>query len=120
MGFIADMADLVIPISTSSSNWVEGFDDAESVSIYAPSQLTGTITILASPDRPPDVGGVATASKTSATMQSGGTDITIAAGKMCTITDITFRALSLASTGTESAKRTFKVVKQVYPTASGD
>ena len=119
MGFIADMQSAVIASGQTDSNWVEGFDDAEAVSIWSPAALTGTITILASPDRPPDVGGAATASKTSGTMQSGGSDITITTSKMLTFTDITFRALRIHSSSAEGADRTFKITKQIYPTSAG-
>lgn len=117
MGFIAKMADCVISSGGTTGSQVEGFDDAEAVSIWAPGTLTGTITIQASPDVPEDVGGPTAANATWGTMQSGGTDITIAASKVLTITDITFRRLRMISGSAEGADRTFKITKQVYPAA---
>lgn len=117
MGFIAAMASSVISSGQQTGSQVEGFDDAESVSIWAPAALTGTITIQASPDIPEDCGGPTAANATWATMQSGGADITIAASKMLTFTDISFRRLRMVSGSAEGADRTFKIVKQVYPAA---
>lgn len=115
MPFIADLANCVITSGQTNGSAVEGFEDAEAVSIWAPASLTGTITIQVSPDRPPDVGGVAAASKTWATLQSGGSDVTLGASKMLTLTDITFRALRMVSGSAEGGDRTFKITKQIYP-----
>jgi len=117
MGFIATMPASVITNGTTTGSQVEGFDDAESVSIWAPSALTGAITLQASPDVPEDAGGPTAANATWGTMQSGGADITIAANKMLTLTDITFRRLRMISGSSEGADRTFKITKQVYPAA---
>lgn len=119
MPFIADLKSCVITSGQTDGSAVEGFEDAEAVSIWAPGSLTGTITIQVSPDRPPDAGGVAAASKTWGTLQSGGADITIGASKVLTLTDITFRALRMISGSAEGGDRTFKITKQIYPTSRG-
>jgi len=115
-GFVADLPNLVIASGQTNSNAISGAEDAEALTFYAPSALTGTITLQVAKERAVSEGGTA-ASVTWHTKQSGGADITIPAGKSITITDIGFRQFRLVSGSAEGAERTFKVTKQVYPRA---
>lgn len=77
-------------------------DDAHSVTIVAPSTLTGTVTIRGSID-----GGT-----TYADIGSGGSDVTIGAGNSVTISPCPFNAIKVTSGSAEGAERTFTVAKE--------
>ena len=81
---------------------MQAFDDMESVTITAPAALTGTITIQV------DIN----ASGTYGTLQSGGSDITIAASKTLVIIDAAFKNMRIHSSSAEGAARQFIVVKK--------
>lgn len=115
MGFIADLASLTIVSGQTTGTAIGGLDDSEAFTIYAPASLTGNITMQVSPDRQVSEGGPASAAWS--TLQSGGVDITLTAGKALTITDVAIRQLRLVSDVAEGADRTFRITKQVYPTA---
>lgn len=117
MPFIADMKSLTIASGQTNGTAIGGFDDAEALVIYAPATLTGTITLQVAPEREASEGGTSTA-QSWATMQSGGVDITLPAGKALTLTDIAFRQLRLVSGSAEGGDRAFRVTKQIYQTAS--
>jgi len=122
MPMVVDLKNFLIGNGTTTSNAIGGFEDAEALVIYAPAALTGTVTLQVAPDREAserDQSGAAAAAIVWATMQSGGSDITIPAGKALTLTDIGFRQMRLVSGSAEGADRTFKVSKQVYPTSRG-
>lgn len=76
-------------------------DDATSVTVQAPSSLTGTVTLKASTD-----GGT-----TYSDLGSGGSDVTIGAGNAVTITQVNFNALKVTSGSAEAGTRTFRVSK---------
>lgn len=111
-GFMVNLADAVILNGETESNAVHGCDDAEALTVIAPVTVSGTITIQVSSDPPSSDGG--TTSPTFRTLQSGGSDITLPAGKGLTITDISFRQLKMVSSTGEGAARTFKISKQFY------
>lgn len=94
--------DLVIPISTQPSNAVDidKFSMCRGFSIQSPAAVSGTITIEGSMD-----GG-----SNFAAIQSGGVDITIAAGKIIVIDFMAWDKLRVISNngGGEAAERTFK------------
>lgn len=122
MPMIADLPNILIASGTTTSAAIGGFDDAEALVIYAPAALTGTVTLQVAPDRQAserDQSLAAAPAVVWSTMQSGGSDITIPAGKALTLTDIGFRQMRLVSGSSEGADRTFKVSKQVYPTSRG-
>lgn len=93
---------------TATSNCISGFEDADVVTLFAPSTLSNThhIQINATVD-------AATTSAGWATLTSGGSLVTIAAGTAVTITDVAFGSLRVSSLGTETTTRTFTVVKQI-------
>ena len=84
--------------STAISKYL---DDAKTVSVWAPAAVTGTITLQVSFD-----GGT-----TYADLTSGGSDVTLAAANMVTITDPGFNALRVSSGSTETDTRTWTVAK---------
>ncbi len=99
----ANLPNLVIASgSTDSTTAITAYlDDAKSLTIQAPSTLTGTVTLKASTD-----GGT-----TYSDLGSGGSDVTIAAGNSVTITDVAFNALKVTSGSAEAGTRTFRVSK---------
>ena len=98
----ADLGTLTIASgATGASTAITKYlDDAKTVSVYAPSALTGTITVQISFD-----------GTTYGDLTSGGSDVTIAAGNVLVITDPGFLGLRVSSGGTEAAARTFTVSK---------
>ena len=72
-------------------------NDLSALELYAPSALTGTITIEVSPD-----GGTSWFTK-----QSGGSDISIAANKAVTIEPSVGNLVRLKSGSAEASARTF-------------
>lgn len=89
----------VIAVDSVSLDSLAG---AAGVCIYAPAALTGTITVEVSVD-----------GTTFVTLQSGGADVSIGAGKAITLTEISFRHVRLKSSGSEAAQRVFSVSKLV-------
>ena len=102
-------ADLVLTTGAAAqSNIITEFWDAYGLSIVAPATLTSTaITIL--------VTNSTVFGATLATLQSGGTDVVLTAGKSLTITPVAYRQLQLQGSAVEVAARTFTVAK-VFPT----
>lgn len=100
----ANLPNLVIASSATDTTTAitASLEDAESVTIVAPSALTGTVTIKGSVD-----GGT-----TYVDVGSGGTDVTIGAGNAVTLSPFTFNALKVTSGSAEAAERTFTVLKQ--------
>lgn len=77
-------------------------NEGDSITIFAPSSLTGTITVEIEP----------TATGTSfCTLTSGGSNVTIAASAALIISPANFGQLRLKSGSTELADRTFTLVK---------
>lgn len=77
-------------------------EDAHSVSIIAPATLTGTVTIRGSLDGGTTYGDVG----------SGGSDVTIAAGNIVTLSPCPFNAIKVTSGSAEGDARTFQVGKE--------
>lgn len=112
---LANLPDLVVSALTgvtafASSNAIAGFEDADVVTIFAPT-LTQVHEVHVNAD--------ATAATTStgwATLTSGGSNVIVNSGTAVTITDVAFGALRVQARGAEAAQRTFKVVKQFLVT----
>lgn len=100
----ANLPNLVIANGATDTTTAitASLEDAEAVTIAAPSALTGTVTIKGSVN-----GGT-----TYVDVGSGGSDVTIGAGNAVTISPFTFNALKVTSGSTEAAERTFTVLKQ--------
>lgn len=100
----ANLPNLVIAQNATATTTpiTAQLSDAEAVMIFAPSALTGTVTVQVSSD-----GG-----STYVDLGSGGSDVTIGAGNAVTISPVGFNALRVTSGSSETAERTFTVTKQ--------
>lgn len=116
---VIPLTDLVFTVASddNASNHIDAdeFGKFEAITIGTrESTLTGTITVAVLLD--PDLDETADASWV--TLQSGGVDIEISAGKAVTITPPACLALRLESSGSEGADRTFEVVGRLQRVAS--
>jgi hypothetical protein len=114
---VENLPDLVIPSSGDASNFLSAdqFGRYESITIYAPGTLTGTISVqvLGNPEADE------TLDASWQDLESPpGTGVTIAADKAITISPLNAIALRLESSGTEAAQRTFKVTGRLQRVAS--
>jgi hypothetical protein len=88
---------LTIPINTAVSNAVELPKNLRAISVFGPAALTNAVKIAVSPD-----GGV-----TYNTLQSGGSDVAVAADKCVVVDIVAFTHIVLESAGNEAAARSF-------------
>ena len=103
--FLVDLPNLIIP-STNNSNAISLFEDAYGVSLQAPATLTAcqvTVQVAVSSG----------ASATFATLQSGGADVLLFAGKGLIMTPLPYRQFRINSTATEAGSRTFQAAKVI-------
>ena len=105
--YTANLPTLTIDSGFASSSVLTGFEDASALIIMAPTTLTGTITVRVATES----SGV-TASSTWADYQSGGSDITLAAGNAVQLTPPLAGSIILVSSATEAARRYFQVQKR--------
>ena len=107
--YLKDMGTLTIVDGATLSNILTGFEDCDAAYIFSNSQstaFTGTVTVRVS-----GVAGAATTTTNAwADLTSGGSDVTIAAGNSVPITDTAFYSLMVASSGSEVADISFRVV----------
>ena len=101
--YLANLPNLVIANGATDTTTpiTRYLDDAKTLTIVAPSALTGTVTVQISVDD----------GTTYVDAGSGGSDITIGAGNAVTITDPSFNGLRVTSSIAEGAERTFTVIK---------
>lgn len=105
----AYLPDLIVSTGAAAqSNTIILFDDAYGLSIQAPGTLTSTAITIS-------VINSTSTSLAFATLQSGGQDIQLSAGKALVITPVPFRQLQLQGSAVEAATRTFTAAK-VFPT----
>lgn len=95
---------MVIVNASSYSNAISVFDDATALTIFSPASLTGTVTIETEPS---------STGTNFVTLQSGGTDVTLSAGKATVLNKVGWRQMRLASNASEAAARPFPVTKAV-------
>lgn len=101
----SDLPDLVISNGgTTSGALISALQDADWITIYAPSTLTGTVTVQVS-----DVDSNQT--WYDLTVVDGTADITIPAGNAVAIRYTGYKSLRLSSSAAEGAERTFAVTK---------
>lgn len=101
---IADLPAMTVVSGSSYSNIISIFDDATALTIYSPATLTGAVTIETEP----------TSTGTNfVTLQSGGTDVTLPAGKATVLNKVGWRQMRLASAASEASARAFFVTKSV-------
>ena len=102
--FYANLPNLVIAITESVSGTITAsLTDAVAVAIAAPASLTGTVTVQGSLD----------AGTTFQDIEADNADaaLTIGAGNVVHISPFPYDGLSLSSSTTEAAARTFLVSK---------
>lgn len=93
----ATYPDLVIASAGTASNSAR-VDVAESITIYAPAALTGTVNVQASPD-----------GTNWYNLQDAGSDIAVGVDDAVTIVTISVKFIRLLSSLAEGAERTFKL-----------
>lgn len=101
------LLDRDAPVAPAMTTGGFGFRDADAITIEAPAVLAEVATVQVAEA---EVGGTFDA------LQRGGppgVDVTIAAGKAITISDISFKAIRISLGGAAAATRTFKVTKGV-------
>ena len=101
---ICDLPPIIIVNASSNGNAISQFDDATALTIYSPAALTGVITVETEPT---------TTGTNFVTLQSGGTDVTIPAGKATVINKVGWRQMRLVSAASEGGTRTFPVTKTI-------
>lgn len=100
MFYVVDLADIVIPNGGTESNALD-VGSVNSLAIFAPAALTGTVTLQISPD-----------GENWYNAKSGGDNIAVAVDAGVVITNGGYKYLRLISGSTEAAARTFKVSMQ--------
>lgn len=101
--WIASQPDMVVAAAGTTSNTIVNFDDAYALTIYCPAVLTSTSVTI-------DVEPTSTGT-TFTTLQSGGTDVVMTAGKATVISPAPFRQLRVVCGAAEGAGRIFRVTK---------
>lgn len=111
------LSNLIIANAATASGLLSAdqFGRYESLTIYAPAALTGTVTlqVLGDPDADETDGA-----SWRALQSPPGTDITVPAGKAITISPLNALAIRLLSSGSEGAERTFRVTGRLQRVAS--
>ena len=99
---VTGLPTLTIPNGLSTSNALKDFDDAFGIAIYSPATLSGTVSVQVEP----------TSSGTSfVTLQSGGSDVTLPAGKATILNPVPWKQMRLVSGAAEGADRSFAVTR---------
>ena len=89
----------------TTSNVIRQFDDAWALTIYSPATLTSTsVTIDVEPT---DTG------TSFVTLQSGGSDVVMVAGKATVISPVPFMQMRVVCGAAEGADRIFRVTKTI-------
>lgn len=89
----------------TTSNVIRQFDDAWALTIYCPTTLTSTsVTIDVEPT---DTG------TSFATLQSGGSDVVMTAGKATVISPVPFMQMRVVCGAAEGGQRDFRVTKTI-------
>ena len=102
---IADLPTMTVVSGSSYSNAIGIFDDATALTIFTPATLTSTGLFI-------EVEPTSTGTNF-VTLQSGGTDISLPAGKATIINKIGWRQMRLAAPATEGGARACPVTKSV-------
>ena len=102
---LTGMPSMVTSSGATTSNVIRQFDDAWALTIYSPATLTSTaVTINVEPT---DTG------TSFVTLQSGGTDVVIAAGKATVISPVPFMQMQILCDQAEGDDREFRVTKTI-------
>jgi len=104
MGRLAKrLADMVFTLD--KTNFVSDIADADSVTFFPPATFTGTITLDVAPTAEP-------VESDFVTLQSAGADVNLTGGKGLVLTDVSFLALRLKSTVSETNKKVSVVIQR--------
>lgn len=95
---------MTIPSGGSTSNAIVDFDDAWGLAIYSPAALTNTCTVEVEPS---------SSGTNFVVLQSGGTDVTLPAGKATIFSPSPWKQMRVTSGGAEGADRVFAVTRQI-------
>jgi hypothetical protein len=99
------MPNMVTTSGGTISGVIRQFDDAWALTIYSPATLTSTsVTIEVEPT---DTG------TSFVTLQSGGSDVVMVAGRATVISPVPFMQMRVACGAAEGADRTFRVTKTI-------
>ena len=96
---VCSLPPLVIPLGTSTSNALADVGDAYAITIYSPATLTAS---QATVEVAYTSGGT-----DFVTLQSGGVDVTLPAGKATVISPPSFKQIRITSTSIEAQIDTF-------------
>lgn len=96
------LASLTILSGETASGW-QKTNEADAITIYGPSALTGTVTVEVRVDDNGDA----------ITLTSGGTNVTVAAAKAVVISPPAFDAFRLKSGSAEGSDRTFVLTRDL-------
>ena len=102
----ANLPNATIDVGFASSSVIVGIEDAWALAIYAPADLTSTVTVRISTNT-----SAVTGSNAWSDAQSGGSDITLAAGNAVTISTLAAGSVLLVSAATVSVRAEFAVQK---------
>jgi hypothetical protein len=105
--YLANLPNVTLDKGFASSSVITGIDDATALIIMAPSSMTGTATVQVATESD----GV-TSSATWSDYQSGGSDITIAAGNSTQLTPPVGGSILLVTSATQSGQVYFRVQKR--------
>ena len=99
------MPSMTVTAAGTTSGVIRQFDDAWALTIYSPATLTSTsVTIDVEPT---DTG------TSFVTLQSGGSDVVMVAGKATVISPVPFMQMRVVCSAAEGADRTFRVTKTI-------
>ena len=102
---LTGMPSMVTSSGATTSNAIRQFDDAWALTIYSPATLTSTAVTI-------DVEPTSTGA-TFVTLQSGGTDVVMVAGKATVISPVPFMQMRVVSGAAEGDDREFRVTKTI-------
>jgi len=96
---------MTISSGTSTSGVIVAFDDAWGLTIYSPATMTASQAFV-------EVEPTSTGT-TFVTLQSGGVDVTLPAGKATVISPVPFKQMRVTSTATEAQADEFRVSRTI-------
>ena len=102
---LVGMPSMTTTSGGTTSSVIRQFDDAWALTIYLPTTLTSTSVTI---DVEPSSTGTSFV-----TLQSGGTDVVMVAGRATVISPVPFSQMRVVCGAAEGADRTFRVTKTI-------
>lgn len=99
------MPSMTVSAAGTTSGVIRQFDDSWALTIYCPTTLTSTSVLIEV--EPTDTG------TNFATLQSGGSDVVMTAGKATVISPVPFMQMRVVCGSAEGSDRTFRVTKTI-------